>query len=102
MQEQVLTYPRYDENALCTQVGVEVYFPEPGVSAGFEIEEAKRLCARCYFKSACAEWAIHHERHGIWGGLTPRERQRIRAERGISIDGEFFSDQQAIAARGVA
>ncbi|MGW5515207.1 WhiB family transcriptional regulator [Nocardia africana] len=40
---------------------------------------AKQLCARCPVLARCRDHAItSHEPHGIWGGLTPRERIEYR------------------------
>ncbi|MEV0445349.1 WhiB family transcriptional regulator [Streptomyces spectabilis] len=40
------------------------------------IAEAKRMCAVCPVKKDCFTYAIDNEiRHGIWGGLTDKERQ---------------------------
>ena len=46
---------------------------------------AKRICQACPVNLECREYALAHESitHGIWGGLTPRERRRIREEAGI-------------------
>jgi hypothetical protein len=40
---------------------------------------AKALCAQCPVREGCADWALENdERDGIWGGLTPKERTKIR------------------------
>jgi len=31
----------------------------------------------------CAEHALQHEHYGVWGGMSERERRRVRAARGI-------------------
>jgi hypothetical protein len=43
--------------------------------------------------SECASYAIKHERWGFWGGLGPRERQRIRETLGISLYEAFDSEK---------
>ena len=46
------------------------------------IREAKRICLGCEVKDACLDYALaHDERFGIWGGLSERERRRLK--RGI-------------------
>lgn len=41
-------------------------------------ESAKAICETCPVKDACCTYAIeHHERGGIWGGLTEAERDAI-------------------------
>lgn len=97
-----IKYPDFDDRALCRSVGTEFYFPEPGLSTGFEIDYVKRMCGECYFQTACAEWAIYNEPHGIWGGLTPLDRRHIRMQRGVKYNGSFFTDEDAVALRQVA
>jgi WhiB family redox-sensing transcriptional regulator len=41
--------------------------------------EAKRICSGCEVRAECLEYALaHDERFGIWGGLSERERRRLR------------------------
>lgn len=41
---------------------------------------AKKLCERCPVRALCAEYAIaNNEQFGVWGGLSPREREKFRA-----------------------
>lgn len=62
-------------SALCTQTDPEAFFPEKGGST----REAKRICASCEVKQDCLEYALEgDERFGIWGGLSERERRRLR------------------------
>lgn len=52
--------------------------------ARFEELRAKALefCARCPVRDACLVDALkRRERHGIWGGLLPYERDRVRGVR---------------------
>lgn len=45
-------------------------------------EEAKAVCAGCAVREQCLEFALTNgEKFGIWGGLSERERRRIRRER---------------------
>lgn len=45
--------------------------------------EAKKLCASCPVVEQCLDWALeNNERFGIWGGLTERERRRMRRRMG--------------------
>jgi WhiB family transcriptional regulator, redox-sensing transcriptional regulator len=68
----------WQERALCAQTDPEAFFPEKGGST----REAKRICMGCEVRDACLEYALaHDERFGIWGGLSERERRRLK--RGI-------------------
>ncbi len=70
--------PLWQEKALCAQTDPEAFFPEKGGST----REAKRICLGCEVRDACLEYALaNDERFGIWGGLSERERRRLK--RGI-------------------
>jgi WhiB family redox-sensing transcriptional regulator len=70
--EEVLTW---QERSLCAQTDPEAFFPEKGGST----REAKRVCLGCDVRSECLEYALgHDERFGIWGGLSERERRRLK------------------------
>jgi WhiB family transcriptional regulator, redox-sensing transcriptional regulator len=65
----------WQERALCAQTDPEAFFPEKGGST----REAKRVCLGCDVRSQCLEYALaHDERFGIWGGLSERERRRLK------------------------
>ncbi|HVA61312.1 MAG TPA: WhiB family transcriptional regulator [Mycobacteriales bacterium] len=62
-------------DALCAETDPEAFFPEKGGST----REAKRVCVGCEVRGACLEYALaHDERFGIWGGLSERERRRLK------------------------
>jgi WhiB family redox-sensing transcriptional regulator len=61
--------------ALCAETDPEAFFPEKGGST----RDAKRVCSGCTVRAECLEFALaNDERFGIWGGLSERERRRIR------------------------
>lgn len=65
----------WQDDALCAQTDPEAFFPEKGGST----REAKRVCQTCPVRAQCLEYALEHdERFGIWGGLSERERRRLR------------------------
>jgi WhiB family redox-sensing transcriptional regulator len=69
---------QWQERGLCAQTDPEAFFPEKGGST----REAKRICMGCEVRDRCLEYALaHDERFGIWGGLSERERRRLK--RGI-------------------
>ena len=62
-------------DSLCAQTDPEAFFPEKGGST----REAKRICTSCEVRSQCLEYALQNdERFGIWGGLSERERRKLR------------------------
>ncbi|NLF05129.1 MAG: WhiB family transcriptional regulator [Actinomycetales bacterium] len=65
----------WQERALCAQTDPEAFFPEKGGST----REAKRVCTGCEVRSECLEYALaNDERFGIWGGLSERERRKLK------------------------
>ena len=65
----------WQERALCAQTDPEAFFPEKVGST----REAKIVCLSCDVRSECLEYALgHDERFGIWGGLSERERRRLK------------------------
>ncbi len=76
-QEGELTELTWQERALCAQTDPEAFFPEKGGST----REAKKVCLGCDVRGDCLEYALaHDERFGIWGGLSERERRRLKKE----------------------
>ena len=69
----------WQDKALCAQTDPEAFFPEKGGST----REAKRICMGCEVKQECLEYALmQDERFGIWGGLSERERRRLKRAAG--------------------
>lgn len=65
----------WQERALCAQTDPEAFFPEKGGST----REAKKVCLGCDVRGECLEYALaKDERFGIWGGLSERERRRLK------------------------
>jgi len=69
----------WQSDSLCAQTDPEAFFPEKGGST----RDAKRICASCEVRSQCLEYALaNDERFGIWGGLSERERRKLRKRAG--------------------
>lgn len=65
----------WQDRALCAQTDPEAFFPEKGGST----REAKKVCHSCEVRSECLEYALaNDERFGIWGGLSERERRKLK------------------------
>ena len=71
---------RWQERANCLGVDPDLFFPERGAST----REAKAVCRGCEVRAECLEYALDHgEKFGIWGGLSERERRRVRRQRAL-------------------
>ncbi|WP_081882418.1 WhiB family transcriptional regulator [Cryobacterium sp. MLB-32] len=65
----------WQTDSLCAQTDPEAFFPEKGGST----RDAKKICASCEVRTQCLEYALaNDERFGIWGGLSERERRKLR------------------------
>jgi hypothetical protein len=63
------------QDALCAQVGGDLWHPKVGESAS----PAKRVCLECPVREACLDWALRtKEPFGILGGFSERERRRLK------------------------
>ena len=64
----------------CMGVDPDLFFPERGAST----REAKEVCRGCVVREDCLEYALDNgEKFGIWGGMSERERRRLRRARAI-------------------
>ena len=65
----------WQSDSLCAQTDPEAFFPEKGGST----RDAKKICGSCEVRARCLEYALQNdERFGIWGGLSERERRKLR------------------------
>ncbi|MFI5041095.1 MAG: WhiB family transcriptional regulator [Acidimicrobiales bacterium] len=70
----------WKSKANCMGVDPDLFFPERGMST----REAKEVCRGCVVREDCLEYALANgEKFGIWGGLSERERRRIRRARAM-------------------
>ncbi len=66
------------EFAECRGVDPSVFHPDDEEENEFAGEAAKQVCFACPVREVCLEHAIAvREKHGVWGGLTARERRRL-------------------------
>jgi WhiB family redox-sensing transcriptional regulator len=71
----------WQDEANCLGVDPDLFFPERGAST----REAKEVCRGCVVREECLEFALANgEKFGIWGGMSERERRRIRRQRAMA------------------
>lgn len=68
-------------DAVCAQVDPELWFPPKSGTS----QPAKRICngfkgsPACPVRDECLTFALRHdERFGVWGGMSERERNRVK------------------------
>ncbi len=71
----------WQDLANCRGANADLFFPERGAST----RTAKSICRECTVRAECLEFAIvNSEKFGIWGGLSERERRKIRRQRAVA------------------
>lgn len=71
----------YTGEARCEEIGDHIFFAEPEDWQWHAI--AKKVCSTCPLMIKCRDYALQNSVYGIWGGTTPKERQRMRTQLGI-------------------
>ena len=67
--------------AACRGMGTELFFDQNSSW------QCKKVCSVCPVKAECLEYGLFHSSHGIWGGLSSKERYQI------SVDKRFLCPQ---------
>lgn len=85
--------PPWHDHAKCLSSDPGLFFPDKGGNAYGEAQNAKDVCngamgprdRPCPVREECLEWAlINNEGFGVWGGMSERERRRLRRERRLN------------------
>ena len=74
----------WQQEAACRGPLGSVFFPPPTTERKREKlareAKAKQICATCPVMQSCRSYALDiREPHGVWGGLSEKERQAILA-----------------------
>lgn len=74
---EALAPPEFVQHGVCGQVDPDLFFPEKSGS----VLAPKRICGVCPVRQECLDWALANDvRHGVWGGLSDKERTRLRRQ----------------------
>lgn len=64
------------DRAACAGQPTDAWFRDENDSRSYH--EARLICDACPVRPDCLQWAIDSgTKHGLWGGLTPRERHHL-------------------------
>lgn len=68
------------QQAACLDEDPELFFPIGNTGpALLQVEEAKKVCARCVVREQCLDWALSAgQDYGVWGGLSEDERRALK------------------------
>lgn len=69
--------PAWMADAACAGVDTETFYPD--FKDPDAIRAAKRYCHACPVIERCLQYALAEpvDRAGIWGGMTPQEREQM-------------------------
>ena len=79
----------WQAKGLCRGNHASLFFP-PSTTERKEDRDrrehkAKAVCTVCMVKAECLEFAlVNGEKFGIWGGMSERERRRLRRARALA------------------
>ena len=73
----LLTRPSWQRRAACRAFPELSWFPERGQ----DVTVIKAICRACDVREQCLDFALEvNDLHGFWGGVSGRERQRLRRQ----------------------
>lgn len=74
----------WTDDANCRGLNPEIFFP----SRGADVTAIKSICRACDVQAECLAYALNNgEHHGIWGGMSERERRGIRRQSAVNARG---------------
>ena len=87
------------DQAACLFTDTESFYPEGAGDALATNKVLVKICNGCPLVSECADYAIHNEQHGFWGGLSPSDRANIRKRRNIPepVHEHYYERAQYVA-----
>ena len=66
----------------CKGLPTEWWFPEHGNAHDESFSRARQICKTCPASGECLEFSLRSPNlHGMWAGLTPKQRQSERRRR---------------------
>ncbi len=82
--------------ANCIGIDTELFYPENNELTEHQRSLFKRICGACPIQAMCLEWALCHEREGIWGGTRPHDRRVKRHAQRIGLADPAIASRQLI------
>ena len=75
--------PSWRLNGACSDLATDDFYPEGGQRlVRLAYDRAREVCAQCPVMERCLDYALkNEERHGMWGGATPAEREDMLRSR---------------------
>ena len=74
----IIPTAQWRDYALCRGIDPGIFHPDDEEDDERASDTARAVCFQCPVREACLEHAISvREKHGVWGGLSARERRRL-------------------------
>lgn len=89
------------KHAACIPLDPDSFFPPPNSSN----TQTKLVCQSCSVRVNCLNYSVaNRQEFGIWGGMVPKERMKIRRlmEQGVDIEEAIEIVEAKRYGRGVA
>jgi WhiB family transcriptional regulator, redox-sensing transcriptional regulator len=75
---------RWQSKAACLGADPDIFFPPQYAGRGAN-DRAKAICKPCEVREECLDDAMENgERMGVWGGMSERERRKLKKARRAS------------------
>ncbi len=66
----------WTQDAACVEVNPELFYENPRANVALA---AIKVCGGCPVQAECLDYGLRiDDRYGVYGGLTPGQRQRMR------------------------
>lgn len=76
----LITPEPWMQDAVCVEVDPELFFPSVGDAETAAL--ARQVCGGCPVAAECLDYAMRtSQTHGVWGGLSPKQRDALRSGR---------------------
>ncbi len=71
----------WKEAARCNGKDPMIFYP-PSAPSPAHVQRIQNICSPCPVRVECLDYAFaHQEKFGWWGGMSERDRRRLRRER---------------------
>lgn len=78
--------PKFAQAICATVEDKDLFFPDRRIDEAERLPELKAMCESCIHRKECLDYAISNEiPFGVWGGSTPRDREKVLHPRRIPV-----------------
>lgn len=80
--------PGWHQQAACADLPGNCFYPDPRARTLAGVAAAVEACNGCPVRASCRAVALLRDEHGVWGGATEADRDRMQTAlcQGVSVD----------------